>query len=98
MSAASMFSLTKFATKEEYDAAVAKEEEFAKREGKPVVQVKEAHILDLNRFKILTGFTIDHPRIELNGRMGFRSSYIVKHEGDTVETRNTIYKVLSWAE
>ena len=59
---------------------------------KPVVQIKDARLFN-NR---LVGAAIDHPNIP-SGAEVFTSK-IVKIEGNTVETKNTIYNVLNWLE
>jgi hypothetical protein len=73
---------------------------------KPVVQIKDASIGNSawypNR-RTLCGIPIDHPRERLNGKL-IESSEIVEYipnevymEGpETVETKNTVYKVLNW--
>lgn len=69
---------------------------------KPVVQIKDCFILPNGANKILSGVPIDYPdehqwypgALE-NGKRVFTST-IVSVDGDTVETRRTIYKVQNW--
>lgn len=66
---------------------------------KPVVQIKEAKVGPHwwgRSTQILYGLPVDHPREYLNNNERFHSSPVIKVDGDTVETENTIYKVLSW--
>ncbi len=65
---------------------------------KPVVDIKEA---SLGPFwgsgpEVLYGLVVNHPRSELNEKPLFHSSRVVRVDGDTVETLNTVYNVISW--
>jgi len=61
---------------------------------KPTVELTNA--TDCGGF--LLGVVYGHPTLgkKADGRM-IQTSGIVKRDGNTVETRNTIYKVTSWA-
>lgn len=64
---------------------------------KPEVDITDASIIKWHGSdkEVLVGIPINHPNQYLNGQE-IRSSAIVKIEGNTVETRNTLYNVLSW--
>lgn len=63
---------------------------------KPTVDIKDAWFdKHYSNKKILRGIPLNHPRNYLNGILIYTSS-IQKHEGNIVETRNTIYNVMNW--
>lgn len=66
---------------------------------KPVVEMVDATVgrHPYYRDEVIFGVPSNHPNTRLNGRY-ITSSPIVKQDGDIIETRNTIYKVLNWAE
>lgn len=61
-------------------------------ETKPTVDIENAYI---NADGQLFGHALNHPRL---GDCFVRTSSIQGIDGDKVETRNTIYNVLSWAK
>lgn len=92
-----MFSNQEYETLKDYMEAVKKEEEYSRRLGKPEVEIENALIGSRwGGERILQGYPKNHPRKDLNGQWMY-SSYIVKQDGDTIETRNTIYKVKRWS-
>lgn len=64
---------------------------------KPKVQIKDAWVdVSLGKgYNFLWGIPIDHPNESLNGNI-VHTSYIVSIKDDIVETKRSIYKVLSW--
>ena len=75
---------------------------------KPVVQIKNAEIVKTNswgvalEYEILTGIPVDYPDDHQyysgclqNGKQIWTTK-IVAHNGNTVETVRTIYKILNW--
>jgi hypothetical protein len=83
--------MSMFATLEDYKEAIRKE--------KPVVQIYNAKIVYsmwYDGVQVLTGLPVDHPRDDLNFNEDFSSSKVIRIEGNTVETENSIYKVLGW--
>lgn len=64
---------------------------------KPIVDIYDAAIHEWfgSGKDILCGTPINHPNQSLNGK-DMHSSAIVRVDGNTVETRNTIYNVLDW--
>lgn len=84
-------SLSKFATQEEYFASLMAGKP-PKSEDKPVVHFRPLEHAD---FRVVGGFAhvipVDHPSIQLNGRV-VTTSYIVAVNADgSFETRNTKY-------
>ena len=57
---------------------------------KPVVRIKDWAIVG-NR---LFGTALDHPRAPNGGESEVSTTAIVKRDGDTVETKNTLYKLI----
>lgn len=62
-------------------------------QNKSVVKIKDATIGG----GFLFGTPIDHPNSRLNG-CGVRTSLIISHSGNMVETKNTIYEVQNWVD
>jgi len=61
---------------------------------KPVVQIENSSVFaTLGGHKALQGNVVDHPHIDKG--VFVRTSKILKEDGDTVETMNTIYKIIS---
>lgn len=73
---------------------------------KPVIQIRNASFIDyhLPGQRALYGIVEDYPEDHMvypgcvtNGKY-VTTSVVVNVDGDTVETKRSIYKVLSWAE
>lgn len=73
---------------------------------KPVIQIRNASFIDypLTYQRALYGIVEDYPEEHMyypgcvtNGRY-ITTSAVVNVDGDIVETKRSIYKVLSWAE
>lgn len=64
---------------------------------KPVVAIQLARKVRVPRTDtfILIGYPVNHPRGRLNDKL-VQTSTIIDIDGDKVETRNTIYDVMSW--
>lgn len=87
-------SMSQFATVEDYNAAQAVK-------SKPFVDIKDVLIErgSAPGRDVAWGIPVNHPRTELNGEIIHTSAIVsVSNVGDicTIETRNTIYNVLSW--
>lgn len=75
------------------------EAENSQMAGKPTVAINKAHIgkwLGSNH-DVLFGYPVNHPNERLNDKL-IRTSKIVRTEAYIVETRNTIYHVMSWED
>ena len=67
---------------------------------KPIVNIKNAYIVNNRLVGIVLDYPADHQAFSgavTNGHEVITSS-IVSHEGGTVETQRTIYKVDSWVK
>jgi hypothetical protein len=65
---------------------------------KPVVAIRQAVIVNVASEpgkRIMFGYPVNHPKERLNNKM-IRTSNIISIDGDTVETKNTIYNVMDW--
>lgn len=68
--------------------------------GKITVDIENAWIdtsFTKPHYKMLRGRPVNHPNDSINGIL-IHTSPIVRTEGNLVETRNTVYNVLSWDE
>jgi hypothetical protein len=63
---------------------------------KPTVDIRDAWFdVNYSEKKILRGIPVNHPRGYLNGVLVYTSN-VQSHDGNIVETRNTVYNVLNW--
>lgn len=67
---------------------------------KPIIDINEAYIIGPHLYGVPVNYPEEHMYYKGAVPPGeyVRTSAIVKHEGNTVETMRTIYNVLTWSK